>query len=89
MGKFCAETVHTAGYAVNNTRINQIGEVIRIMRRTESPLDSRQVLTVIEKYSEVLDMLDSYDHQNMVRPKGNAATYELSYDECRVVMGHM
>ena len=57
------------GYAVNNNRINQLGEVIQIMKRTENSLDSKQVLTVIEKYSEALDMLDSYDHQNMARPK--------------------
>ncbi len=55
------------GYAVNNNRINQLGEVIRIMKRTENELDSCQVLTVIEKYSEALELLDSYDHQNMTR----------------------
>lgn len=77
------------GYAVNNNRIAQLGEVIQIMKRTENSLDSKQVLSVIEKYSEALDMLDSYDHQNMARPKGNAATYELSYDECREVIASM
>lgn len=37
------------GYAINNNRINQLNEVIRIMKRTEQTLDSKQVLTVIEK----------------------------------------
>jgi len=37
------------GYAVNNNRINQLGEVIRIMKRTENSLDGKQVLSVIEK----------------------------------------
>ncbi len=69
------------GYAVNDNRIKQLGEVIRIMKRTEDELDSKQVLSVIEKYSNVLDLLDSYDHQNMTRPKGNRATYILSYEE--------
>ena len=32
------------GYAVNNNRMNQLGEVIRIMKRTENSLDSKQVL---------------------------------------------
>lgn len=77
------------GYAVNNNRIAQLGEVIQIMKRMENSLDSRQVLSVIEKYSEALDLLDSYDHQNMARPKGNVATYELSYDECRKVIASM
>ena len=30
------------GYAVNNNRISQLGEVIQIMKRTESALDSKQ-----------------------------------------------
>lgn len=59
------------GYAVNDNRIKQLGEVIRIMKRTETELDSRQVLSVIEKYSSALDLLDAYDHQNMIRPEGN------------------
>ena len=77
------------GYAVNNNRINQLGEVIQIMKRTENSLDSRQVLTVIEKYSEALELLDSYDHQSMTRPRGNIATYELTYEECREVIANM
>lgn len=77
------------GYAVNNNRISQLGEVIQIMKRMESALDSKQVLTVIEKYSEALELLDSYDHQNMERPRGNAASYELTYEECREVISNM
>ena len=77
------------GYAVNDNRIKQLGEVIRIMKRTQNDLDSKQVLSVIEKYSSALDLLDSYDHQNMTRPKGNKATYVLTYEECREVIESM
>lgn len=77
------------GYAVNDKRIAQLGEVIKIMKRTENTLDSRQVLAVIEKYSEALELLDSYDHQSMNRPKGNDATYVLTYEECMDVISHM
>ena len=77
------------GYAVNDNRIKQLGEVIRIMKRTENELDSKQVLSVIEKYSNALDLLDSYDHQNMTRPKGNETTYVLQYEECMEVIQSM
>lgn len=77
------------GYAVNDNRIKQLGEVIRIMKRTENELDSKQVLSVIEKYSTALDLLDSYDHQNMTRPKGNETIYILDYDECMQVIQSM
>ena len=77
------------GYAVNNNRITQLGEVIQIMKRTQNSLDSKQVLSVIERYSIALDLLDAYDHQNMSRPKGNAATYVLTYEECMEIIASM
>lgn len=77
------------GYAVNDNRIKQLKKVIRIMKRIEDDLDGRQVLSVIEKYSNALDLLDSYDHQNMTRPQGNAASYVLSYEECMEVIRSM
>ena len=77
------------GYAVNDNRIKQLGEVIRIMKRTEDALDSKQVLSVIEKYSSALDLLYAYDHQNMMRPEGNQAIYVLSYEECMEVIQSM
>ncbi len=77
------------GYAVNDNRIKQLREVIRIMKRTEDALDSKQVLSVIEKYSSALDLLDAYDHQNMMCPEGNQAIYVLSYEECMEVIQSM
>lgn len=77
------------GYAINDNRIAQFGEVIQIMKRTQNALDSQQVLNVIQKYSKALDLLDSYDHQTLERPKGNVATYELTYEECMDVISQM
>ena len=77
------------GYAVNHNRMNQLNEVIRVMKRVENSLDTKQVLTVVEKYSQALELLDAYDHQNMVRPKGSKATYILTYEECRNVIDSM
>ena len=77
------------GYAVNHKRMNQLNEVIRVMKRVENSLDSKQVLAVVERYSQALDLLDAYDHQNMMRPKGNMATYILTYEECRKVIDSM
>lgn len=77
------------GYAVNDNRIKELGEVIRIMKRTQNNMDARQVLAVIERYSTALDLLDDYDHQTMKRPGGNAAIYVLTYKECREVIDSM
>lgn len=77
------------GCAVNNNRMDQLSEVVRIMKRTENQLDAKQVLSVIEKYNVALDMLDAYDHQNMIRPQGNEAIHVLTYEECRQVINSM
>ena len=77
------------GYAANETRLKQLGDVVRLMRRTQDSLDSRQVLSVIESYSSALDLLDAYDHQNMTRPRGTGAAYVLTYEECRKVIDQM
>lgn len=77
------------GYAANETRLHQLGDVVRLMKRTQDALDSQQVLSVIERYSSALDLLDAYDHQNMQRPRGEEATYVLTYEECRRVIDHM
>lgn len=78
------------GYALNNNRINELGEVIRIMKRAKSnQIESNQLLDVIEKYTLALDLLDDYDHQKIEKPKGNTATYTLTYEECRKVIDGM
>lgn len=77
------------GYAINQKRIQQLGEVIRIMKRTENELDSKQILSVIERYNNALDVLDAYDHQTLSRPKGNEAIYVLTYEECMSVIQTM
>lgn len=74
------------GYTINQKRIKQLGEVIRIMKRTENELDSKQILSVIERYNNTLDLLDAYDHQTLKRPKGNQATHVLTYEECMGVI---
>lgn len=77
------------GYATNESRLQQLGDVVRLMKRTQDSLDSRQVLSVIESYSTALDLLDDYDHQTMKRPKGSDAAYVLTYEECLKVIDSM
>ena len=77
------------GYAVNELRLKQLGSTVKLLKRVRKDLDAEQVLTVIERYSAALDLLDDYDHQTMKRPAGQDATYVLSYEECRDVIEHM
>ena len=77
------------GYAVNELRMKQLGSTVKLLKRVKNDLDAEQVLSVIERYSSALDLLDDYDHQTLKRPNGQDATYVLTYDECRDVIEHM
>ena len=57
------------GYAVNDNRMKQLGEVVRLMKRTQESLDSKQVLTVIENYSRALELLDDCTVLGSLRPE--------------------
>jgi len=59
------------------------------LRKRKPGQEHKQVLSVIERYNTALELLDSYDHQRMERPKGNAVTYVLTYEECRDVIAAM
>ena len=77
------------GYAVNEYRMKQLGEAVRLMKRIETDPDTKQVLSVVERFSKALDLLDDYDHQMMKRPEGSIGAYILTYEECRQVIDRM
>ena len=77
------------GYAVNDPRLKQLGAVIQLLKRTQKSLDSEQILNVIESYTSALELLDNYDHGTLVRPKGQAASYVITYEECRAIIDSM
>ena len=59
------------------------------MARIQESLETRQVLDIVQSYTAALDLLDDYDHQRLKAPKGDKATYVLSYEECRKVIDDM
>ena len=77
------------GYAINETRLKELGYAVNLMQRVRNDLDAEQVLNVVERYSTALDLLDEYDHQTMRRPSGDQSIYVLDYDECRQVINKM
>ena len=77
------------GHAENEQRLAQLGKVAQIMARIPDSLETRQVLDIVRSYTAALDLLDDYDHQRLTAPAGTAATYVLTYEECRAVIDGM
>ena len=61
------------GYAANERRLQELN----------------QNISVVEKYTKALDLLDDYDHHRVQKPAGTQDTYRLTYEECRAVINSM
>ena len=77
------------GYAANDHRLEELKQTLQIIRRNETELDTNQVLSVVERYTQALDLLDDYDHLCVKKPDGTEATYRLTYEECRKLIDSM
>ena len=80
------------GYAVNQKRLDVLNKTIAIQSRmlvSALNIEEKEVLNVIEAYSNALTLLDDYDHGTIPKPNGVASTYQLTYEECRELIDSM
>ena len=80
------------GYALNEKRLETLNKTIEIQSRIISStleLDNDEVYKVVNEYTRALNLLDSYDHQSLIKPKGSNTLYRLSYEECRKLINSM
>ena len=75
-----------AGHVENERRLEQLGQVAKIMARVPESLESRQILDIVQSYTGALDLLDDYDHLCVTAPEGTPATRTITYEECREVI---
>ncbi len=80
------------GYTVNQKRLETLGKVIDIQTKMLSyslNIDKEELSTVINEYTRALDLLDSYDHQTLTKPKGSHSDYVMTYQEVRDIIDSM
>lgn len=80
------------GYSINKKRLDALNKTIEIQSRmlaSTLEIDAKEVLSVIETYSNALSLLDDYDHGTISKPKGKNSIYELTYKECRDLIDSM
>lgn len=80
------------GYSINQKRLLALNKTIEIqnqMRSSSLNIDQEALVSVIEEYTNALDLLDDYDHQCLNKPKGNQTIYELTYQDCRTLIDSM
>lgn len=80
------------GYSINQKRLLALNKTIEIQSRmlaSSLNIDQEALVSVIEEYTNALDLLDDYDHQCLHKPKGNQTIYELTYQDCRTLIDSM
>lgn len=80
------------GYAVNDKRLKALNKALQIQSviiAGMADINTEDVLKVVREYSQALELLDSYDHQNITTPKGSECSYQLSYEECTTLIHSM
>lgn len=80
------------GYSINQKRISALNKTIEIQNKmlaSSLNIEQEALVNVIEKYTKALDLLDNYDHQCLIKPKGNESIYKLTYSDCRTIIDSM
>ena len=80
------------GVAINQKRIETLNKVVDVQTRMLSyalNIDKEELIKVIDGYTRALDLLDSYDHQTLTKPKGHKGDYILTYEEAREIIDSM
>ena len=83
------------GYAINQKRLDYLEKTVKLIdiaNRTNENLenaDAKEILKVIATYSKALDLLDDYDHRNLLKPKGNSSQKQIRYEDCLEVINKL
>ena len=80
------------GYAINQKRLENLNKTIDIQNRMLAyslNIDKEELAKVINEYTRALDLLDNYDHQTLVKPKGEKSAYVMTYEETREIIDSM
>ena len=83
------------GYAINQEKLDYLEKTVKLIdiaNRTNENLentDAKEILKVIGNYSKALDLLDDYDHRNLLKPKGNNSKKQIKYEDCLEVINKL
>ncbi|WP_255466247.1 RhuM family protein [Holdemanella hominis] len=72
------------GFTVNEKKLEALDKTIQIQSRMLASalnIEEKEVLNVVDAYSNALTLLDDYDHGTIPKPDDIASVYQLTYEE--------
>lgn len=83
------------GYAVNNKRLEYLEKTVKLIdiaSRIDNEInneEAKEIIKVINNYSNALNLLDDYDHKTIKKPKGTNDDKIITYEECLRVINDL
>ena len=83
------------GYTVNQKRLKYLEKTVKLIDiagRITPKLDGDEaqgIIKVINNYSNALNLLDSYDHRTILKPKGTQISKKIKYEDCMDIINKL
>ena len=83
------------GYAANKKRLEYLEKTIKLIDiagRMDTELktaEAKEIIKVINNYSNALNLLDDYDHKRIIKPSGTKNNKKITYEDCMNVIGKL
>lgn len=83
------------GYAVNQKRLEYLEKTIKLIDiagRMDTELktaEAKEIIKVINNYSNALNLLDDYDHKRIIKPSGTKDNKKITYENSMNVIGKL
>jgi len=83
------------GYAINNKRLEYLEKTVKLIDiagRIDSKLkgeEAKEIIKVINNYSNALNLLDDYDHKKITKPSGTKDNKKIIYEDCMEIVGKL
>lgn len=83
------------GYAVNEKRLEYLEKTVKLIDiagRIDAELDgseAKEIIKVINNYSNALNLLDDYDHRTVLKPKGTKSSDMIKYEDCMDIVSKL
>ena len=76
------------GYAINQKRLEYLEKTVKLIdiaNRNSDILkgdEAKEIIKVINNYSNALNLLDDYDHRVVIKPNGTISSEKIKYNDC-------
>lgn len=76
------------GYAINEKRLEYLEKTIKLIDiagRIDTELkgsEAKEIIKVINNYSNALNLLDDYDYKRITKPNGTINNKQITYEDC-------